>query len=327
LDHVAFEECHQTANETFDDFVIRLKRLAGTAELCAHCSDERLATRVMAGVRDGESRRKLLSLPPFPTLQQAVNLCRGEESVRANERTLSGQSFVNALNARPRRQPLPPGTAICKACGRLAHNKEEICPAIGRQCHICNEPGHFSPRCPKRPQSESASREKSVRFKAKVPHIAVCNLQVTNRRRKTPTINLDLRAGSARAFTAVTSAIPDLGAEVFVGLDVLNSLGLAEADLSGAKYDLVQADRSSTLLSVGQLELTVHYGPREAQCTVVFCPAIRGMLLSCVDCISLGILHPTYPKPLPAGDQSSIRSVGQSTPPSDPISFLALFRP
>ncbi|EFX64919.1 hypothetical protein DAPPUDRAFT_117723 [Daphnia pulex] len=96
---------------------------------------------------------------------------------------------------------------------------------------------------------------------------------VTNRRRKTPTITLDLRAGSARAFTAVTSAIPEPGAEVSVaGLDVLNSLSLAEADLSGAKYDLVQADRSSTLLSVGQLELTVRYGPREAQCTVDLYP-------------------------------------------------------
>ncbi|KZR99048.1 Uncharacterized protein APZ42_005255, partial [Daphnia magna] len=193
LDRVAFEECHQSANETFDEFFIRLKRLAGTAELCIHCSDERLATRVMAGVRDGESRRKLLSLSPFPTLQQAVNLCRGEESARANERTLSGQSSVNALNARPRRQPLPPGTATCNTCGRSAHNKEEVCPAIGRKCHICNEADHFSPRCPKRPQSESTSREKSVRFKAKVPHIAVCNLQVTNGHRKTPIITLDLR--------------------------------------------------------------------------------------------------------------------------------------
>ena len=89
LDRVAFEECHQSANETFDEFFTRLKRLAGTAELCVNCSDERLATRVMAGVRDSESRKKLLSLTPFPTLQQAVNLCRGEESARANERTLS----------------------------------------------------------------------------------------------------------------------------------------------------------------------------------------------------------------------------------------------
>jgi predicted phosphoadenosine phosphosulfate sulfurtransferase len=91
----------QTANETFDEFFIRLKRLAGTADLCAHCSDERMATRVMAGVRESESRKQLLSLTPFPTLQQAVNLCRVEESARANERTLSNQSSVNALNAKP----------------------------------------------------------------------------------------------------------------------------------------------------------------------------------------------------------------------------------
>jgi hypothetical protein len=73
---------------------IRLKRLAGTAELCAHCSNEHLVTRVMACARDGESHRKLLSLSPFPTLQQAVKLCHGERSTRANKRTLSGQSSV-----------------------------------------------------------------------------------------------------------------------------------------------------------------------------------------------------------------------------------------
>ncbi|XP_045027944.1 uncharacterized protein LOC116934230 [Daphnia magna] len=104
---------------------------------------------------------------------------------------------------------------------------------------------------------------------------------VTNCHRKTPIITLDLRTGSARAFTAVTSAIPDPGAEVSVaGLDVLNSLCLAETDLSGAKYDLVQADRSSTLLSIGQLELTVRYGPREAQCTVALYPKNRRRNLS-----------------------------------------------
>jgi hypothetical protein len=154
----------------------------------------------------------------------------------------------------------------------------------------------------------------------------VRNLQVPNRCRKTPTIALDLRASTASKFTKITSAIPDPGAEVSVaGLDVLNSLGLVEANLSCAKYDLVQADRSSTLLSIGQLELTIRYGPREAQCTVVFCPAVRGMLLSWVDCKSLGILHYDYPNPLPIGNRLSVGSiVNQSATnlPPDPSSLL-----
>ena len=154
-----------------------------------------------------------------------------------------------------------------------------------------------------------------------MPHIAVRNLQVPNRCRKTPTITLDLRASTESKFTKIASAIPDPGAEVsVVGLDVLNSLGLVEADLFCAKYDLVQADRSSTLLSIGQSELTVRYGPREAQCTIVFCPAVRGMLLSWVDCKSLGILHQDYPNPLPVG---TILNQTSSDSPPDPSSFLA----
>ncbi|KAK4013977.1 hypothetical protein OUZ56_026525 [Daphnia magna] len=103
-------------------------------------------------------------------------LVLGEESAHANKRTLNGQSSVNALNARPRRYLPPAGTATCNAYGKSAHNKDETFPAIGRKCYICDEADHFSPRCPKRTQNDNGSREKSVRFKAKVPHIAVCNL-------------------------------------------------------------------------------------------------------------------------------------------------------
>ncbi len=55
--------------------------------------------------------------------------------------------------------------------------------------------------------------------------------------------------------TKITSAILDPGAEVFfAGLYVLSSLSLVEANLFSAKYDIVQANHSSTLLSIGQLE-------------------------------------------------------------------------
>ena len=86
LDRVAFEDCHQSATESFDDFYIRLCNLADAADLCAACRDTRLTTRIMAGVRDTETKRKLLALSPFPTVQQTINICRSEESAKANEK-------------------------------------------------------------------------------------------------------------------------------------------------------------------------------------------------------------------------------------------------
>lgn len=90
LDRVAFEECKQGTTETFDEFYIRLKNLAEAANLCIACLDERMATRIMAGIQDAETKRRLLAISPFPTSQQTINICRSKELARANERSLSG---------------------------------------------------------------------------------------------------------------------------------------------------------------------------------------------------------------------------------------------
>jgi hypothetical protein len=50
LKRVAFEECEQSAGETFDDFYIRPRSLAEAADVCARCLDTRMKTRVMAGI-------------------------------------------------------------------------------------------------------------------------------------------------------------------------------------------------------------------------------------------------------------------------------------
>jgi hypothetical protein len=65
LDRVAFDECRQHTSESFDDFYIRLGTLADAADMCAACLDSRMATRIMAGIRDTETRRKLLALIHF----------------------------------------------------------------------------------------------------------------------------------------------------------------------------------------------------------------------------------------------------------------------
>ncbi len=57
LDKVAFEECHQSITESFEDFYIRLRRLADAADLCATCVHARVAIQIMAGIHDTETKR------------------------------------------------------------------------------------------------------------------------------------------------------------------------------------------------------------------------------------------------------------------------------
>jgi hypothetical protein len=102
----------------------------------------------MAGIRDSETKKKLLALSPFPTTQAAVNLCRSEESAWANEKVLSGQSGISSIQATQRGRNSSSDANPCGACGRSQHPAGRICPAIGKMCHICGEPNHFAPKCP-----------------------------------------------------------------------------------------------------------------------------------------------------------------------------------
>ena len=89
LDRIALEERKQEEGEPFDQFYIALREIANDADLCKRCIDDRLTTRIMSGIRDPETRRKLLTYTPPPSLQTAVDVCRSDESARNDEATLA----------------------------------------------------------------------------------------------------------------------------------------------------------------------------------------------------------------------------------------------
>ena len=147
LDRVAFEECRQGANESFDEFYVRLRRLADSAEICPTSSDVAMATHIMVGVRDANIKQKLLARSPFPSAQEARTLCLSEEAAHASERLLSGhQSSINALQASTAHQNGTPFKgARCTSCGgSRPHTDSDPCMALGKKCHWCSAPGHIT---------------------------------------------------------------------------------------------------------------------------------------------------------------------------------------
>jgi hypothetical protein len=277
LERVAFEERRQGPSETFDDFYIALRRLAEAADLCATCFDTRLVTRIIAGTRDAETKKKLLAMSPFPFLQSAVKICRSEESAGANERSLSGHSGISLIQNKRNRTERPYANE-CKSCGHAAHSTGMTCPAIGRTCHSCGKPDHFSPKCPNHDRGKSGGGGStgggggSGGSKSKVGHITIGNVQANYRQRRSPTIALEvLLDESGSSVATINDAIPDPGAEVSVaGRDVMAALGMTKADLLHSPFELVMADRSTPLLSIGQHEISVRYGGRCTRMTVVF---------------------------------------------------------
>ena len=70
LDIAEFAECKQAPGEKFDAFHIRLQQVAKCAELCPHCYDRRMTSRIMSGIRAQEAPQEAadyvsLSRPEF----------------------------------------------------------------------------------------------------------------------------------------------------------------------------------------------------------------------------------------------------------------------
>ena len=310
LDRMAFEECRQGPHESFDDFYVRLLRLADSAEICPACRDRNLSTHIMIGIRDTSTKKKLLAKSPFPSEQEARTICRSEEAADANERTLSGQAAsIGAVhvNKHPSGRGFSRKGPRCGSCNSFKpHAEGETCFAIGRKCHYCGQLDHFTPCCPakargdppfvsSKPTGASAPHPSKV---GAITHRAVVgNFHASVRR--VPTISVDVIVGNGGGATSIRDAKPDSGAETTVGgLDVLQALGLKEKDLLSSKFDLVQADGSTSLLSIGQLAATIRYQGGEAKTTISICPELTGLLISWTDCIALNILHASFPKPL-----------------------------
>ena len=66
IDKVEFERRSQREGESFDDYMVAIRKLARNAELCEECLDDRLLTKIMSGVNDQEVREELLAKIPTP---------------------------------------------------------------------------------------------------------------------------------------------------------------------------------------------------------------------------------------------------------------------
>ena len=145
LDRV-FDECRQNVDELFDDFYIRLQRIAGCADLCVNCYGDRMRTCILTGIKDQEARKKLLAVNAFLTLQQAVDTCRAEESACSNEPMFRGGAGVNKIvsksskvksggmdrrsrqRSHSRSRDLRSSEGQCRNCGYSPHREGVECP-------------------------------------------------------------------------------------------------------------------------------------------------------------------------------------------------------
>ena len=102
IDKVAFEKRSQKQGESFDDYLVAIRKLARNADLCKTCLDERLLTKIMSGVVDQEVREELLAKVPAPKLEEAIVFARSKEAAHRSNMDLTGRVSVQQIRGRDR---------------------------------------------------------------------------------------------------------------------------------------------------------------------------------------------------------------------------------
>ena len=299
----------QECGESFDDFLVDLREQAEDANLADMTADEWIATLIVSGVRNEETRQELLGKKPTLNLVDTITLCRNRELAEKEDKRLSGGSTVNAnkLKVRARsksRSRFKNGDngnikdkQKCRKCGFPSHSSGISCPAEGKTCHNCGYRGHYSRVCEK-PKKDEKRKKDGIVTSSKyegVKHIA----DISKSLGKRPMLPIDLYHPK-KGYITSKCVVADTGAEVTVaGRRMMSDLMVKEEDLQKCEENL-QSVNGKRLNVIGEIDLILKCNGKECTENIIFCNDVKckDMYISLCACKLLGIVHEDFPLPL-----------------------------
>ncbi len=186
---VEFAKMTQNEGEKATHYVARLNAKAFLCKFELKCAcdtvvsyaEERVSERLLAGMRNQEHQRKILSeAAALVTLEQKIARLQVLESTEESATILSNQippsaahaarsasTYKNQKKARVN-QDVSNDTGKCRWCGRITHGADKTmdrthCPAREQKCNTCQKKGHFTAVCEKSRASagETGNQENS----------------------------------------------------------------------------------------------------------------------------------------------------------------------
>ncbi|KAK3889428.1 hypothetical protein Pcinc_006564 [Petrolisthes cinctipes] len=175
--------CRQEAGETFNDFYLRVKKLAEAVDICKGgdkgCEETQLKQIILMGVSDQDLVQDLITITPTQSLDTVVQRCYAHEAARhtataiiSTEKSTRAASRYKKEKKEKRQQQWKsptPSTAhkacincgthhakdscpaahqMCTSCGRQGHRPRTVrCPATGATCDACGKMHHFKKHC------------------------------------------------------------------------------------------------------------------------------------------------------------------------------------
>lgn len=165
-EHHKFRAIRQSIDESFEEFVKRIKQRQRTCSFCTGCAEREAVVQLLEGCRSEQLRTRLLEKEMRWT--EAVALGKSLEIVQSQKRDFKPPNFESSVavvnykksrerdhrpyNAVPRhrsstsfknKQPV-----VCHRCGREGHYaSDKGCPAWGETCDNCGGKNHFAMKC------------------------------------------------------------------------------------------------------------------------------------------------------------------------------------
>lgn len=324
LDRLEFYDRRQQHRESFDSFFTSLKELFHacdfaqitlctpcTGNLCDTCpavlassNQHILRDRIVVGLADDETRRKLLAVSDL-TLETTIKMCRAEEAARMTEAGMTPSSINAAKSAYQQQKHSSQSSkaapkksssgsqkasahAKCPKCGRSPHTKAD-CPAKGKECRKCKGRDHFEKCCPK----------------------GIACLKI-NSVTSTDRVNLQTQLDGKQS--SDISWLPDTGSDVdAIGRADLKRLGGNVTDLR-ADHERVESVNGEPLQNLGKISAQISHRDRCHSTTLHVYDNLDSALLSRDTLKDLGFLPPDWPRIAVAATSSTPALPDQPTP-------------
>jgi len=169
-----FNSRNQEENESIDAYVTALRRLAKTCNFCDCMRDSILRDRIVLGVRDKHTRKRLLQERNLD-LKKCIDICRSTEASNSQLRQISAAQSEDVHSMKDKQQ-LPkrsfdkskknrkseekPGKT-CKFCGQIHVFENGKCPPWRATCAKCKGRNHFASKCNSKVHSMREESEES----------------------------------------------------------------------------------------------------------------------------------------------------------------------
>ena len=252
LERYRFNTRTQSENETLDEFITELTKLAKRCQY-GTLEEEMIRDRLVCGIKKPIVKERLLREAEL-NLSQAVTICRADEESNKGL-TMMKQEEVHAIGLKKKfdkkdyqtkRKDDQVKIQKCKKCGR-SHPPRQ-CPAYGKTCLKCKKLNHFANMCKSKMVKEVAEDENSDKS-FYIGSVEVNSVD-TN---KVWLVELDVRGHQIRAKI-------DTGAQVnVISQKLVNKLG-TQITHSDTKLTAYSGD---SIPVVGQTNLKCFYKGKE----------------------------------------------------------------